>query len=65
MGGVAVQCLLLVGVDVADGNGGEVKLLEVDFDRHGDGVEGEDEQGALPENERHSREREDDPQQAA
>lgn len=55
--------LLLVGVDIADSDGREIQLLEVDFDGDRDGVEREDEEGTLPDDEGHCGQREQDPQQ--
>lgn len=56
--------LLLVGVDVADGDSRKIELLEVDFDGDRDSVEGEDEEGTLPDNESHRSQREEDPEEA-
>lgn len=56
--------LLLVRVDVADGDGRKIQLLEVDLDGDRDGVEGGDEEGTLPENKGHGRQREENPEQA-
>ncbi|KAL0617742.1 hypothetical protein AAY473_014610 [Plecturocebus cupreus] len=52
-------------VDVADGDCRKIQLPEVDFDGNRDGIEGEDEEGALPEDERDSRQCEPDPEQAS
>lgn len=60
----ACSCLLLVRVDVADGDRRKIQLLEVDFDGDRDGVEGWDEEGTLPENEGHGCQREENPEQA-
>lgn len=57
-------CLLLVRVDVADGYCRKIQLLEVDFDGDRDGIEGENEEGTLPENQGHSSQCEQDPEQA-
>lgn len=56
---------LLVGVDVADGDGGERQLLELDGDGDRGAVVVHEELGALPEDERHGAEGQQDPEQAA
>lgn len=56
--------LLLVRVDVADGDSGKIQLLEMDFDGDRDGVEGGHEESTLPEDKGHGSEREQNPQQA-
>lgn len=49
------SCVLLVRVDVADGDSRKIQLLEMDFDGDRDGIEGENEEGTLPENKGHGR----------
>lgn len=58
------SCLLLVRVNVANGDSRKIQLLEVDLDGDRDGVEGDDEEGTLPENQGHGCEREQNPEQA-
>lgn len=59
------SCLLLVGVDIADGDRRKIQLPEVNFDGNRDSIEGEDEEGALPEDEGDGSQCEPDPQEAA
>lgn len=56
---------LLVGVDVADGDGGEGQLLELDGDGHRGAVVVHEELRALPEDEPDSAECKQDPEEAA
>lgn len=58
-------CALLVGVDVADGDGGEGQLLELDGDGDRGAVVVEEELCALPEDQPHGGEGQQDPDEAA
>lgn len=56
---------LLVGVDVADGDGGEGQLLELHGDGHGRAVVVQEELGALPEDQPNGAQRQQDPDEPA
>lgn len=56
---------LLVGVDVADGDGGEGQLLKLHGDGHGRAVVVQKELGALPEDQPHGAQRQQDPDEPA